>query len=41
LEILWAGVFNPFSGDADPMEDHLSTATAYVHRVLDIARELL
>lgn len=35
------GVFNPFAGDADPMEDNRATASEYVHRVLDIARESL
>ena len=34
------GHFNPFT-DADPMTDDRATATDYVHRVLDIARESL
>ena len=33
------GVFNPFAGDADPMENSRATAADYVRRVLDIARE--
>ena len=35
------GVFNPFAGDADPMEDNRSASADYVHRALDIARESL
>ena len=31
------GVFNPFSGDANPMEDNRSMATDYAHRALEIA----
>ena len=33
------GVFHPFAGDADPMENSRATASDYVHRVLDIANE--
>ena len=33
------GVFNPFAGEADPMEDNRADAINYVRRVLAVAGE--
>ncbi len=35
------GVFNPFAGESDPMEDNRAEAIDYARRVLDIAGESL